>query len=264
MSALPHVAWVDRALEPELRALVDGRAKPPGSLGRIESLAIQLGLIAGHARPRADRALLLVFAGDHGFAAAGASSYPPQVTEAMVRLLLAGGATANAFARAVGSELRVVDAGVAADLAPHPLLIEAKVRKGTRDASREPALTAVEVDAALASGARIAREATAEGYDLLAIGEMGIGNSAAAALLLHRLGPAPLADCIGAGAGQDAAGLSRKAALLERAAARAPASTDPRDALAQFGGCEIAMMAGAILGAAASRRPVLVDGFIAG
>jgi len=263
VTALPDITPLDRGQEPALRALLDGKAKPLGALGRIEDLAVQLALIAGRADPPTDRALLLVFAGDHGLTESGVSAYPSAVTVAMVATLLAGRATANAFARVAGAELRVVDAGVAADLAPHPALIFAKVRKGSRNAALGPALSADEVDSALARGAAIAREAAAEGFDVLALGEMGIGNSASAALLVHRLAPAPLAACVGPGAGHDAAGLARKLAVLEQAAARTDA-VDPREVLAQFGGLEIVMMAGAVLGAAAARRPVLVDGFICG
>lgn len=254
---------LDRSQEAAYRSLVDGKAKPLGALGRIEDLAVRLALIAGRPNPSFERALLLVFAGDHGLNQSGVSAYPSAVTPAMVATLLAGRASANAFARAVGAEVRVVDAGVDADLARHPALIDAKVRKGTRNAEHESALSAAEVEAALTRGAAIARQAVeAEGFQLLAVGEMGIGNSASAALVLHRLAPAPLEDCIGLGAGHDAEGLARKRAVLEAAAARSPA-TDPRDVLAQFGGLEIVAMAGAILGAAAARTPVLVDGFIA-
>jgi len=253
---------LDRTAEPSLRALLDGKAKPPGALGRIEDLAVRLALIAGRPDPAPRTARLLVFAGDHGLNAEQVSAYPSAVTRAMVATLLAGRASANAFAQAVDADIRVVDAGVAAELAPHPRLIDAKVRAGSRNAAVEPALTAAEVDQALAAGVRIAREAAGEGVDILAIGEMGIGNSAAAALILHRLAPAALADCVGVGAGHDAAGLARKYAVLERAAARTDAAT-PLDVLAQFAGLEIVMMAGAVLGAAMARRPVVVDGFIA-
>ena len=255
------IAPLDRSQEAALRALVDGKAKPLGALGRVEDLAVRLALIAGRPNPQLNRALLLVFAGDHGLNESGVSAYPSEVTTAMVATLLAGQASANAFARVVGADVRVVDAGVAADLAPHPALIEAKVRKGTRNAAAVPALTAEEADLALERGASIARE-TLQDFEILAVGEMGIGNSASAALVLHRLAPAPLDDCIGLGAGHDAEGLARKQAVLRQAAARSDASA-PRDVLAQFGGLEIVMMAGAILGAASAGKPVLIDGFIA-
>jgi nicotinate-nucleotide--dimethylbenzimidazole phosphoribosyltransferase len=260
--AYPVIPPVDRALEAVLRARVDGKAKPPGSLGRIEDLAVQLGLIRNSLVPKVERVVLLVFAGDHGLTAEGVSRYPASVTAAMVATFLAGRASVNAFAAAAGVEIKVVDAGVAADLPAHPNLIAAKIRPGTRNAAREPALTRTEVDAALTRGAELAASAIAAGADAIAIGEMGIGNTASAALIMHRLAPAPLGECAGAGAGQDEAGMRRKRDALARAAARS-AATLPRDVLAEFGGCEIVMMAGAVLGAAAQRRPVLVDGFIA-
>lgn len=259
---IPQVAPLDRSGEAALRARIDGKAKPLGALGRIEDLAVQLGLIAGAREPVADRALLMVFAGDHGLNASGVSAYPSQVTTAMVATLLAGRASANAFARAVGAEVQVVDAGVAADLPPAQRLVQAKVRAGSRNAELEPALTAQEVKLALARGAALAALA-AESFDVLAIGEMGIGNSAAAALILHRLGPVPLEAAVGAGAGHDAQGLARKRTVLARAAARSAASA-PLEVLAEFGGLEIAMMAGAVLGAASAGRALIVDGFIAG
>lgn len=260
---VPVVAPVDRALEAELWARIAGKAKPPGSLGRLEGLAVQIGLIQGSTTPRIDKAALLIFAGDHGLVEEGVSSYPQAVTAAMVHTFLAGRASANAIAAAIGVVVTVVDAGVATELPSGSALVSERIRPGTRNAAREAALTPAEVTAALAAGARLAGQAAEQGVDAIALGEMGIGNTASAALLMHRLLPAPLADCVGAGAGQDEAGLAAKHAVLERAAARSPASA-PLDVLSEFGGCEIAMMAGAMLGAAACRRVVVVDGFIAG
>jgi nicotinate-nucleotide--dimethylbenzimidazole phosphoribosyltransferase len=258
----PQVQPLDRTIEGAIRAAIDGKAKPPGSLGRIEDLATQLALMWHPELPRAKKAVLLVFAGDHGLTEEGVSQYPSAVTPAMVRTFLAGRASANAFAVAVGVDIKVIDAGVAADLPDHPNLVAAKIRKGSANAARQPAMTRDEAKAALAQGQRIASDAIDVGADIIAIGEMGIGNSASAALLMHRLAPAPLADCIGAGAGQDDTGMAKKRAALERAAARTDA-TEPLEVLAEFGGLEIAMMAGAIFGAAERRRPVVVDGFIA-
>jgi nicotinate-nucleotide--dimethylbenzimidazole phosphoribosyltransferase len=258
---MPGVTPLDRSFEPALRARIDGKAKPPGSLGRIEELAVQLGMIWHPSEPLARKSVLLVFAGDHGMTEDGVSQYPSEVTVAMVRTFLAGRASANAFATAVGVEIVVVDAGVAADLPPHPGLVAAKIRSGTANAAREPAMSMDEASAALARGCEIAVDAIRYGADIIAIGEMGIGNSASSALILHRLGPAPLDHCIGSGAGQDDAGLARKHAVLLRAAGRSDA-TAPLDVLAEFGGLEIAMMAGAVIGAASQRRPVMVDGFI--
>lgn len=246
--------------EASIRARLDAQARPPGSLGRIEDLAVELALIQERATPRADRIALLLFAGDHGLTQDGVSAYPAEVTQAMVATFLGGRATANAFARAVGVQTTVIDAGVAADLS-HPDLVDAKVGRGTRNAAREPAMTVDETTLALARGAAQATAAVARGADVLALGEMGIGNTASAALLMHRLAPAALDDCMGVGAGHDAAGLARKRAALIRAAERSDA-VEPFEVLSQFGGYEIAMMAGAIHGAADRNTPVIVDGFI--
>lgn len=251
----------DRACESALRAQIDGKAKPPGSLGRIEDLAIQLGLMRQPEAPRAETCALMVFAGDHGLTQEGVSQYPAAVTVAMVRTFLAGRASANAFAAATGARLRVIDAGVAADLPPHPNLIDAKIRLGTASAAREPAMSRADAIAALTRGCELAIAEIRGGADAIAIGEMGIGNTASAALIAHRLCPAPLEDCIGHGAGQNDDGMARKRAALARAAGRSAAQA-PLDVLSEFGGFEIAMMAGAVIGAAAQRRPVIVDGFI--
>ncbi len=258
---LPAIANTDPALSQALRAKIDGLAKPPGALGRLEDLAIRIGAIQGRADPSVERGRAYVFAGDHGLNAEGVSAYPSAVTAAMVATFLAGRASVNALAQACDVEVMVVDAGVDADLAPHAGLIEAKIRKGSRNAAVEAALTAAEVSQALARGAALAEAAADEGIDALIPGEMGIGNTASAALLMHRLAPAPLDACIGVGAGHDAAGLERKAKILARAAARTDAQA-PLDVLAEFGGLEVVMMAGLVLGGAARRRVVIVDGFI--
>jgi len=263
------VVWTDLPIEPidgslelQLRARIDGKAKPLGSLGRLEDLAVQLGQIWYPLAPHAGRATVFVFAADHGLTAEGVSLYPSSVTGLMVATYLAGRAGVNALAKASGVEVQVVDAGVDADIPAHPGLIDAKIRRGSRNAAHESALTLAEARECLTRGASIVAAAIDAGTDIVAIGEMGIGNTTSAALLMHRLAPAPLADCIGAGAGLDAAGIARKLAVAERAAARS-AATSPLDVLAEFGGYEIAMMAGAVLGSAERRRPVIIDGFIA-
>jgi nicotinate-nucleotide--dimethylbenzimidazole phosphoribosyltransferase len=253
---------VDVSLAPQFRAQIDGKAKPLGSLGRLEELAVQLGLIWHPQPPRAERAVVFVFAADHGMTAEGVSLYPASVTAAMVATYLAGRAGVSALARAAGVEVQVIDAGVDADIPAHPHLIDAKIRRGSRNAVHEPALTLQEAREGLARGASIVAASIEGGTDVVAIGEMGIGNTTSAALLMHRLAPAPLADCVGAGAGLDAAGIARKLAVAGRAAARSGA-TPPLEVLSEFGGYEIAMMAGAVLGSATRRRPVIVDGFIA-
>ncbi|HLZ84424.1 MAG TPA: nicotinate-nucleotide--dimethylbenzimidazole phosphoribosyltransferase [Caulobacteraceae bacterium] len=257
----PAIAPVDSALAQALRAKIDGLAKPPGALGELEDLAVRIGLIQARLDPVVDRVRAYVFAADHGLTVEGVSAYPSAVTAAMVATFLAGRASVNALARACGVEVVVVDAGVDAHLGPRPGLIDAKVRRGSRNAARESALTADEVAEALARGCDFAEAAVGEAIDALIPGEMGIGNTASAALIMHRLAPAPLEACIGAGAGHDAEGMERKRRVLERAAARSDASA-PLDVLAEFGGLEIAMMAGLILGGASRRRVMIIDGFI--
>ncbi len=254
---------LDLSREPALHDLIDDKAKPVGSLGRLEALALQIALIRGEERPALGKARSVIFAGDHGITAEGVSSHPPEVTAAMVGNFLAGGATISAFTRIAGAQLRVVDAGVASPLPAHPDLTDAKIAPGTRNSALEPAMTGAQRDAALDRGMALAREAVAEGVDILAPGEMGIGNTAAASLIVHRLAPAPLDAVVGRGAGLDDPGLTRKRAVLARAAARTD-TTDPLAVLAEFGGFEIAMMTGFMLGGAAENRIVIVDGFIAG
>ncbi len=254
---------IDRSLTPALRAAIDGKAKPVGALGRLEELAVQIGLIRGDLRPELGRARSVIFAGDHGITAEGVSSHPPEVTAAMVENFLAGGATISAFTRIAGAELMVVDAGVMSDIAPRPALINAKIARGTANSALGPAMTMRQCEDAINRGIELAREAVADGVDILAPGEMGIGNTAAASLLLHRLAPTQLDGVIGRGAGLDDAGLARKRAALQRAAARTD-TTDPLTVLAEFGGFEIAMMTGFMLGGAAENRIIIVDGFIAG
>lgn len=257
----PQIAPLNQALAVGIRARIDGKAKPPGSLGRIEDLAVQLGTIWHPAAPSCEKAVLLVFAGDHGLTEEGVSQYPSAVTAAMVATYLAGRASANAFAVATHVAIRVVDAGVASELPAHPDLIAAKIRRGTANAAREPAMSRQQAIEALARGCQLTIDELDGGAGIIALGEMGIGNTASSALLVHRLAPAPLDDCIGSGAGQDHAGMARKHAAIARAAARSDA-TAPIDVLAEFGGLEIAMMAGAVLGAASRQRPVIIDGFI--
>lgn len=261
MSMLPVIPRPDPDLCLRLRTAVDGLAKPPGSLGRMEEIAVRVGAIQGTLTPTVNRALLMVFAGDHGLTAEGVSRYPAAVTLAMVETFLAGKASANAFARAVNAEIKIVDAGIARALPDRQGLVQAAVRRGTRNAAVEPALTEADVHAALATGAALAQEEAAGGVDILAMGEMGIGNTASAALVMHALTGIALECCVGRGAGHDDAGLTHKLSVLRRTAARAR-TTEPLEALAEFGGCEVAMMAGAMIGGAAARRIVLVDGFI--
>ncbi|MBI2307995.1 MAG: nicotinate-nucleotide--dimethylbenzimidazole phosphoribosyltransferase [Rhodocyclales bacterium] len=264
----------DSALAAALQHKIDNKTKPLGALGELERLALKVGLVQQTLTPRLDNPQMIVFAGDHGAARAGVSAFPQDVTWQMVENFLAGGAAINVFARANGLGLTVVDAGVAHDFGAdceQRGLVDAKVAPGTRNYIEEPAMTPAERDSAVARGAALARELAASGCKVLGFGEMGIGNTAAASLITHHLTATPLADCIGRGTGLDDPGLARKRELLARAAARAglPAtaaggSEHAQAVLAEFGGFEIAMMTGAMLGAAEAGMVLLVDGFIVG
>jgi len=257
------IQTVDTGLATALQAKIDGKTKPPGSLGRLEALALQLGLIQNTLTPRLAKPHILVCAGDHGAAKAGVSAYPQDVTWQMVENFLAGGAAINVLARQAGIALTVVDAGVNHDFGVRPGLVDAKVAPGTENYLEGPAMTAAQRDAALAHGERIVRGLADGGCNVLGFGEMGIGNTASASLITHCLTGAPLATCVGRGTGLDDAGLERKRMLLAQALPRyAGAHDDALAVLAQFGGFEIAMLAGAMLAAAERRMLLLIDGFI--
>ena len=253
-------------LVPALQGKIDNKTKPLGALGQLETLARQIGQVQNSLTPSLDNPHLLVFAGDHGAARAGVSAYPQEVTWQMVENFLAGGAAINVFARQNGLRLQVIDAGVAHDFGRRDGLVDARIAPGTCNYLEQAAMSAEQRDAALARGADIARRLADEGCKVLGFGEMGIGNTASASLLTHCLTDTPLADCIGRGTGLDDDGLARKRDLLGKALKRAalPANADAPTVLAEFGGFEIAMMAGAMLGAAERGMLLLIDGFIVG
>jgi nicotinate-nucleotide--dimethylbenzimidazole phosphoribosyltransferase len=244
-----------------LRHRMDRKTKPLGSLGRLEALAVQIGCVLGTEQPALQSPQLVVFAADHGLAARGVSAFPSDVTWQMVENFLAGGAAVSVLARQHGLALTVVDAGVNHDFTPRAGLLDRKVARGTADASVGPAMTAAQCDQALRAGASIVRELPG---NVVMFGEMGIGNTSSASLLLSRLTGAPLADCVGRGTGLDDAGLARKLDVRGKALSLHDGVTDPLALMACVGGFEIAMMAGAVLQAAAERRVILVDGFITG
>lgn len=264
--ALPVITPLDRSLEPALLAQIAHKTKPPGSLGRLEALALQIGLVQQSQAPQIRRPAMLVFAADHGIVDEGVSPYPQAVTLQMVANFVAGGAAINAFSGVADWTLEVINAGVAGDLQGLAGVVEVPVARGTRNFAREPAMTQQQLEQALAAGAARARYHAAQGSTVIGLGEMGIGNTSAAACLMSRLCGLPLAQCVGRGTGLDDAGLARKLAILEGALSRHSDPADRRDpltALAQFGGFEIAMMTGAFLAAAEARMTILVDGFIA-
>ncbi len=239
--------------------------KPPGSLGRLEDLAIKLVGITGQPRPRFPRKAVIVLAGDHGIVAEEVSAYPQAVTAQMVANFLAGGAAINVLARRAGARVVVADLGVAADLPHHPDLIRKKIAYGTRNFIEGPAMRRNEALQAIEAGIDIVDAEAERGLDLVATGDMGIGNTTPAAAIAAVFTGRPVADLTGRGTGVDDAGWRRKVAAIERAlAVNQPDASDPLDVLAKVGGFEIAGLVGVILGAAARRLPVVVDGFISG
>ena len=262
----PTIANIENnELRQQLQKIIDLKTKPLGALGRLETLALQLGMIQGTLTPHIEQPQIRVFAADHGLTKHGTSAYPSAVTAQMVYNFLQGGAAINVLARQHNIELKVVDAGVDADFAnspfkDHPQLLDYKVRHGSRDALTEPAMTEAECLAALKNGMKVVEDLPG---NLLIVGEMGIGNTSAASLLLARLGDVPIADCIGRGTGLDDAGLQHKTDILTQVLVRHNETQSPLDALAALGGLEIAMMAGALIQAASERRILLIDGFIA-
>ena len=251
----------DAALRARVQHLLDNKTKPQGALGRLESLALQLALIQGSEAPRLDAPQLLVCAADHGIAARGVSAYPSDVTWQMVENFLAGGAAVSVLACQNCLALTVVDCGVRHDFAPRPGLIVAKAASGTQDCTQGPAMTRAQCDAALAHGAAIVKSLPG---NALLLGEMGIGNTSSAALLMARFTGLPIEQCAGRGTGLDDAGFARKLAVLREALARHADVNDPLDVLAALGGLEIATLTGAMLQAAQERRVIVIDGFIAG
>lgn len=262
----PTIANIENnELYQQLQQIVDQKTKPLGALGRLETLAVHLGMIQGTTTPQITQPQIRVFAADHGLTKHGTSAYPSAVTAQMVYNFLQGGAAINVLARQHGIELKVVDAGVDADFANSPFkdhaqLLDYKVRHGSRDALSEPAMTAEECLAALENGMDVVKNMAG---NLLIVGEMGIGNTSAASLLLAKLGDIPINACIGRGTGLGDAGLKHKASILTQVLARHSEAQTPFDILAALGGLEIAMMAGALMQAASERRILLIDGFIA-
>jgi nicotinate-nucleotide--dimethylbenzimidazole phosphoribosyltransferase len=251
---------------------LDRLTKPPGSLGRLEELAVRLAGITGRVDAPVGRRAIVVAAADHGVVRRGVSAYPAEVTSQMVANFVAGGAAINALAAAVGARLIVVDVGVGGPIptveTPGPwggALIEARIRAGTGDMTAEPAMTVGEALEAIAVGRRVVADVVADGLDLLGIGEMGIGNTTAASALAAVFTGVPVDAVTGRGTGVDDDGRHRKIEAIRRAIAlHAPDPAEPIGVLAAIGGLEIAALVGLIAEAAIRRIPVVLDGFITG
>jgi nicotinate-nucleotide--dimethylbenzimidazole phosphoribosyltransferase len=252
-------ATCNEALASQLDLAINNKTKPLGSLGLLETLARQIGLIQQTTAITIKQPAILVFAADHGVVAEGISAYPQSVTWQMVENFLANGAAINVFARQNQFALHVIDAGVNHDFGPRENLIDRKVGPGTRNFAIEAAMTAQQCAAALAAGMALVDDLDG---NVIGFGEMGIGNTTAAAALMHALTGIAAADCVGAGTGLSAEGIDHKREVIAAAVKLHANAATPLDVLATFGGFEIAMMAGAMLKAAERRMVLLIDGFI--
>ena len=247
----------------DVLARLDDLTKPPGSLGRLEDVALRLALLLGDPPPLLRRRTIVVFAADHGVARRGVSAYPQEVTAQMCRTIADGGAAICTIARAVDATVTLVNVGVAREMPSHPAVLDRRLRAGTRDITETAAMTSAETAAAILTGADIVRERLAT-TDVFALGELGIANTTAAAALTAALLGRDAADVVGRGTGLDDAALEHKRSVVRTAVARAhrEGARQPFDLLAQLGGLEIAALVGAILAGAAAARPVVLDGFI--
>jgi nicotinate-nucleotide--dimethylbenzimidazole phosphoribosyltransferase len=238
--------------------------KPPGSLGRLERVSIQLAGIAGHPSPALERAAVIVMVGDHGVTEEGVSAYPAAVTGQMVQNFVAGGAAINVLARQMGARVVVVDVGVATELPLELPIVHHKVALGTANIARGPAMTAHETFAAIQVGVDVTTTEQSRGLDVVCLGEMGIGNTTSASAIVAAITGVRPATVTGRGTGVDTAGWRRKVRVIQRALeTNQPDAADPVDVLAKLGGLELAALVGVVLAAAAQRTPVVLDGFIA-
>jgi nicotinate-nucleotide--dimethylbenzimidazole phosphoribosyltransferase len=261
-AAIAAAAAADAAAAAAARRALDGKTKPRGSLGRLEELACRIAGIRASAAPGRLEPAVVVAAADHGVAVEGVSAYPQEVTAQMLGTFAGGGAAVCVLARQAGARLIVVDVGVREPI-DHPAVLDRRVRAGTANIAREPAMTRGEAEEALAAGIELADGLVDDGVGVIALGEMGIANTTAASALTAVLLDADPAAVCGRGTGIDDQRLSHKIAVVRRALGRTPVDpTDPVGAIAAVGGLEIAALAGVTLGAGARRTPVLVDGFI--
>ncbi len=264
---LPQLPPLDKAAMSAARQRLDQLTKPPGSLGRLEALAIQLAGMQAKSLPSTSRKALVLMAGDHGVTAEGVSPYPSVVTQQMIHNFLDGGACANVLAKRFGLDLYVADIGVNGDILvpnqPAAKFLNCKVRRGTENLARSHAMSREDAMAAVEAGRSVARTVLETGVDVIALGEMGIGNTTPSTAILCAILEANPHEVTGPGTGLDAAGVARKAQVVQAALARyTPDPQDPLDVLAKVGGLEIGGLAGCIIEAASRRCPVVIDGLI--
>lgn len=257
-----HITRPDKQLQPLLRDKIDNLTKPKGSLGRLEELALQIGLIQQTLSPTLQHPQNIIFAADHGITEENVSVSPRDVTWQQILNFLNGGAGINFLCRQHGFTLKIVDAGVDYDLPYERGILNKKVRRGSRNFLYEAALTWEELEQCIARGAEVVRLCHEEGSNILSFGEMGIGNTSPSSVWMHLMTGIPLEQCVGAGAGLDNAGIRHKYDVLSRAIANYQGDKSASDIIRHFGGLEMAMTVGAMLQAAELRMVILVDGFI--
>lgn len=260
---LPHIPPINPQLSELLLDKINHKTKPLGALGKLESLALQIGLIQQTLSPSLNKPSAFVFAADHGISAENISLFPQAVTAQMVLNFVAGGAAINVFAKQIGFELAIIDAGVNTDFEATLPIRHHKIAKSTRNFLHEPAMTEAQCMQAMQIGQTLIEASIAQGSNVFAFGEMGIGNTTSAAALMSVLCELPPHECTGRGTGLDDAGVKHKTAIIEAAITKHQhALNSPLSVLSHLGGFEIAMMVGAMLAAASHKSIVLVDGFI--
>jgi nicotinate-nucleotide--dimethylbenzimidazole phosphoribosyltransferase len=248
-------------MEKELQKKIDLKTKPPGSLGKLERIALKAGMVQRSLNPELRNPAMLVFAADHGLTEEGVSSFPKEVTHQMVMNFLGGGAAISVFCRQNGINLKVIDAGVDFDFSKDLNLVHQKVAHGTKNMMYEPAMSIELCKEAMLRGRRIVNQEFEHGCNTVGFGEMGIGNTSSAALLMHKISGYSIDECTDRGTGHDDEGLKKKKQILKIVAGKYKTNS-PEEILATFGGFEIAMMCGAILEARENNMLILIDGFI--
>lgn len=260
---ISRIQPLDQQAMNSARARQNTLTKPQGSLGRLESLSIQMAGITGQVRPQIQHKVVTVMAGDHGVVAEGVSAFPQEVTPQMALNFLYGGAAINVLSKHVGARVVIVDMGVAAAMDAHPGLISRRVGSGTGNIAKGPAMTRTQAEESILSGVEIVEAEIARGLDILATGDMGIGNTTPSAAIACVVTGKSASEIVGRGTGVNDEGLRRKISAVENALKiNQPDPCDGLDILSKVGGFEIGGLVGAILGAAANRRPVVIDGFI--
>ena len=252
----------DTAIATALQDKINNLTKPKGSLGTLEDIALQIGLIQQTLSPTLHHPVNVIYASDHGIADEGVSKSPKEVTRQVIHNFLNGGAGVCFLSRQHGFEIKIIDGGVDFDFPPIPQLIDRKIRKGTRNFLHEAAMTQEEMELALQYGADIVTDCHNEGCNVISFGEMGIGNTSSSSLWMSCFTGIPLKECVGAGSGLDDAGIRHKYEVLKQSLDNYKGDGSPRDIIRYFGGLEMVMAVGAMLQAAELKMIILVDGFI--